>query len=121
MIRRPAVCCGVDAELDAALRGELESIREQVLEHLLQPLGIGDDRAIEVRRHLNLEVEATVFRLVPKWSRHGLEQVGEKDFFCVYRDCARFNLRQIENVGDEVEKIGTRAVNRACELDLPFG
>ena len=48
--RAPAARGRRDLQRDAALLGELERVGEQVLEHLLQALAIGDDRARQVRR-----------------------------------------------------------------------
>ena len=42
----------------AALLGELEGVGEQVLQHLLQALGVGDDAAAEVRIGVHLERRA---------------------------------------------------------------
>ena len=46
------------------------------------------------------------------------EQAGEEDFFGFDADRARFDLRKIENVADQVEKVGAGPVNRAREFDL---
>ena len=56
---RPRLVRAPDRERDAALLGELERVREQVLEHLLQPLAVGVDRRRNVRRWTsNVEAEA---------------------------------------------------------------
>ena len=43
---------------------------------------------------------------------------GEEDLLGVDRDGAGFDLRQIENVADQVEQVGAGAVDGAGELDL---
>ena len=48
-------------------------------------------------------------------------QVGEEDFLGVDRDGAGLDLRQIENVADQVQQVGAGAVNGAGELDLLGG
>src|ERR1700760_4625749 len=121
MIGSPAARCGIDTELHAALCGKLEGVRQQVLQYLLQPLRVRDDRAIEVGRDLDLEAQMTVLRLVAERPRHGLKQISEDYLFRVNRDRTRLDLRQIEDIGDEVEEIGARAMDRARKLNLPFG
>ena len=49
-----------------------------------------------------------------------LQQVREVDLLGFDGDRARLDLREVENVGDQVEEVGAGAVNRARELDL-FG
>ena len=41
--------------LYAALGGEFEGVRQQVLEHLLQALGVGDDAASEIGIDMDVE------------------------------------------------------------------
>ncbi len=66
----------------------------------------------------DLEDELAVLRLVPERPRHHVEQAGEEDLFRFDRDRARFDLREIENVADQVQQVGAGAVNGAGELDL---
>jgi hypothetical protein len=55
MVGSPAAYHGRYAELDAALRCELESIGQEVLENLLQPLGVGAEARPEVWVYGSLE------------------------------------------------------------------
>ena len=48
MLGAPAADGGRDGQLHAALGGELEGVRQQVLQHLLQPLGVGHHAAGEI-------------------------------------------------------------------------
>ena len=57
-------------------------------------------------------------RLVAERPRDHVEQVGEEDLLGVDRDGAGFDLRQVENVADQVEQVGAGAVDGAGELDL---
>ena len=118
MIWRPSSGDLRDDEPHATLRGELEGVRQQVLQHLLQTLRVGHDAATEPRVHLNLERQTAILRVVLERADDHLQQVREEDFFRFDGDGARLDLRQIENVGDEVEEIGAGAVNRAGKLDL---
>ena len=57
-------------------------------------------------------------RLVAERPRDGVEQIGKEDFLRFDRDRAGLDLRQIENVADQIEQIGAGAVNGAGEFDL---
>src|SRR5258708_20666264 len=48
-----------DAHIHAPVLGELEGVREQVLDHLLQALGIGVDRAGQVVVEREAETQST--------------------------------------------------------------
>ena len=50
VVGAPAVLGRLDAQRDRALLGELEGVGEQVLEDLLQALGVGVDGRAAVRR-----------------------------------------------------------------------
>ena len=108
-------------EAHAAVLGELEGVREQVLEHLLQALLIGEERAPELRVELHVEGELARFGVVAEGSRHRLEQRRERELRRLDGDRARLDLRQVEDVGDQIQQIRAGAVNRARELDLLRG
>ena len=97
----------------------LKAFDSRFFEHLLQALGIGDHAAAEMR--VDLRRRRTSCRLSASW-RNGradaVEQVGEEDFLGVDRDGARFDLRQVENVADQVEQVGAGAMNGAGEFHL---
>ena len=59
-----------------------------------------------------------VVRLVPERPRDRVEQVGDEDFLRIDRDRAGLDLRQIEDVADQVQQVGAGAVDGARELDL---
>ncbi len=107
-----------NAQTDASLLGEFERVGEQVLEHLLQPLGVGDQAASHARIVRHFERKLAVFRLVTEGPRDGFEQRSEEDLFRFDRYGARFDLGKIENVADEVEQVGSGAMNGARKLDL---
>ena len=60
-------------------------------------------------------------RFVPERSRDHVDQVGEGDFLGLDRNRAGFDLREVEDVADEVKEVGAGAVNRSRELDLLGG
>ena len=47
-----------------------------------------------------------------------IEEVRKEDLFGIHGNRARLDLRQIENVGDEVQQVRARTMNRAGELHL---
>ena len=58
---------------------------------------------------------------MPEGPRNHLEQIAEIHLLGVHRDGARLDLRQIENVADQIQQVGARAVNGARELHLLAG
>ena len=103
----------------AALGGEFEGVGQQVEHDLLQPLFVGaDGRAAALRR--------TRPRTARPFSEASWRKVRS---MCCLRpasgmspisidDGAGFDLRQVENVVDQVEQVGAGAVDGARELDL---
>ena len=118
---RPAFAGRKDLEVHPAALGELEGVRQQVLEHLLQPLGVGEDAAAETGINLQVESEPAIVRFVTEWPRHRFQDAGEQDFLGLHRDGPGLDLGQIENVADQVEEVGAGAVNGTRELDLLAG
>ena len=47
-----------------------------------------------------------------------VEQIGEEDLLRLHRDRSGFDLRQVENVADQVQQVGAGAVDGAGELRL---
>ena len=68
----------LDLERHAAPLGELEGVGEQVLEHLLQPLGVGLDRRRQRRVELDLELEALVVGHLAEGALDVLAQLAER-------------------------------------------
>ena len=65
---------------------------------------------------MDLEGEAAVFRFVAERAGHHVEQAGEEDLFGFDRHRARLDLRKVENVADQVEQVGSGAVNGARRI-----
>ena len=118
MFGAPAAEGGRDAEANPAFGGELEGVRQQVLQHLLQALRVGDDAASEVGVDVDVERQLPVVRLVPERPTDGVQQVAGEDFFRIHRHRSGFDLRQIEDVADQVQQVGAGAVDGAGEFDL---
>ena len=100
------------------LGGELERVGKQVLQHLLQALGVGDDAAAEVGIELTSNDSCRVSASCRNGRADRFEQVGEEDLLGLDGDGAGFDLRQVENVADQIEQVGAGAVDGAGELDL---
>ena len=66
-----------DAERHAAGFRELERVREQVLQHLLEPLRVGQDRRERVLREVELEQQPVLRRHRPERALQRLELVGD--------------------------------------------
>ena len=66
----------------------------------------------------HIESEVAALGLVPERAADHVEEVGEEHFLGLHRDRAGLDLREVENVGDQIEQVGAGAVNRARELDL---
>ena len=74
-----------------------------------------------VGEKLDLELQAAILGLVAERPRDHLQQVAEIHLFGVHRDRARLDLRQIQNVADQIQQIGAGAVDGARELHLLAG
>ena len=118
VIRGPAGRRRRHLEPHEPVRRELEGVRQQVLEDLLQPLRIGEQAPAEARIDLHVEPEAAALRFVPERPAHHVDEVRQEDLLRVDADDARFDLREVEDVADEVQQVGAGAMNRARELDL---
>ena len=108
-----------DLERYRALRRELERIREQVLEHLLQALGVGLDRGRQVGGGFDGELESLLLGDVVEHAFDHAVQLGEPHLTDVHHHGARLDLRQIEDVVDQVEQVVARGVDGLCEFGLP--
>src|ERR1700687_96508 len=105
-------------QADASQFGELEGVGQQILQYLLQTLRVGDDAPGQVRIGLHLETETAVLGFMPERTFHHVQQTGKIDFLCLHRYGPGFDLRQIKNVGDQVQQVCPGAMNRAGELNL---
>ena len=67
-------------QMHAALFRELECIGQQVLQHLLQTLRVGDQAACKVGIGMHLECKPPILGLVPERSTDHVQQAGEEHF-----------------------------------------
>src|SRR5450432_266453 len=112
MVLTPAAVGDRYRQTHASLFGELKGVRQQVFEHLLQTFRVGYQTTSEMWIGLYLEAKPAILGLMTERAGNHIEQAGEEHFLRLNRHCARFDLRQIEDVADQVEQIRSRAVNR---------
>jgi hypothetical protein len=109
---------GPERQDDAAGVGELERVREQVLEDLLEPLVVGDDRHRKLGVDLDLEIEPVLLGDGAECPLGVLADVRERDRREVELHPPGFDLRQVEDVVDQRQQVVARGVDRLRELDL---
>ena len=73
---------------------------------------------VELRIGVNFERELAVLRFVPEGTCDHLQQAGEEHFLGLDRHRSGLDLRQVENVADQVQQVRSGAVNGAREFDL---
>src|SRR5262249_60427019 len=105
VIKAPSGNCNPDLYFNVALGSELESVRQQIFQDLLQPFRIRRDAAWQ--GWIELDSERQIFRLrdVAEAAIDGFAQRREKDLLRLDRHCSRFDLRQIQNVVDEGQQV----------------
>src|SRR4029079_14984775 len=100
---RPAALGTENAQRYPSLFSELDRVREQVLEDLLQALGVGLDHRRQAGLDLDGEIEALVLGKLAETLGDVLVQVRETLRRDIERDGARLDLREVEDVVDERE------------------
>ena len=121
MIRAPALAGQADAHFDLALGGEFDGVGQQVLENLLQALGVAVHGVRQVRVELNMKRQILGLGHMPEVAIDVVAQATEGYFLDFHRNSAGLDFGQIENVVNEVEQVRTRGVDVARELDLLGG
>ena len=66
----------------------------------------------------DFERQLAILCFVTERPRNGFKQRAEEDLFRLDRNRSGLDLRQIENVADEVEQVGSGAVNGARKFNL---
>ncbi len=118
MFGAPAAHGRRNVEPHPAFGGKLEGVRQQVLQHLLQTLRVGDNTAPQIGIDIDVERQLAVFGLVPERASHGFQKIGCENFLCIHGHGARFDLGQVEDVADQIEQVGAGAMNGSRKLDL---
>ena len=118
VVGRPALRGQPYAHFYAAARGELEGVRDQILEDLPHPLGVTVQTGRQPLRQGRVKRE---FLRVG----HGLEMAGEavaqpreRQLLDLHGDRAGFDFRQVENVVDQVKQIRAGGMDEVGILPL---
>ncbi len=107
-----------DHQLDGAAVGELHRVGEQIAQHLKQPLLVGVECGREFRRHPYGEIQPLFRGQRPERRLHVVDQLNQGDPGRTDVHLARLDLRQIEDVVDQLEQVGTGPVDRLGEFHL---
>ncbi len=104
----------------SSVLGELKSVRQQVFQHLTQTLDVGlhsfGQAVVQLDHQLETFVLAIWLNVRSMSARRSVKcNVADLD---AHR--AGFDFRQIEDLVDQREQIGSRRVDRFGELDLFF-
>src|SRR5579883_3220260 len=118
MVFRPTTRSGGNREPNLSTLGKLERVGKQILEHLLQALGVCNQTAGEVWITEHIKDQLAILGLVTEWTSHHIKQIGEEYLLGFHRDGSGFDLGEIKDVADQVQEIRARAVNGASELNL---
>lgn len=59
-----------------------------------------------------------VFRFVPERASHGFQEVGGQDFLGIHGHGSRLDLGEVEDVADQIQQVGARAMDGARKFDL---
>src|SRR5688572_3209193 len=113
--------CLAHRQPHAALVGELEGVRQQVLEHLLQPLAVRIQRRRDIGAHVDVELQRLLLGERTERAVHELRHGADRHLRDVHLHLACFDLREIEDVVDEIQQVGSRRVDRARVLHLLGG
>src|SRR5271154_7410190 len=100
------------------MRGELDSVGEQVLQDLLEALWIAVHRSRQIIREIDVERQILGFGDVPEVPVDILTKTVEADLFNVDGDCSGLDFRKIENVVNKIEQIGAGGVDVPGNLHL---
>ena len=108
----------LDVQGDLSAVRELEGVRQQVLQDLLQALHVGNHRLRQARIEADEEIDALGFRHVAEGALAVVLQVVEAQLAHVDDDGAGFDLRQVEDVVDERQQVVAGRMDRLRKLHL---
>ena len=100
--------------------GELEGVGEQILENLLQALGVGAESAGQGWVELNAEAQVFGLGDVPEVALDRLAHHCERHILDIHRHGARLDLGEVQGVIDEREQVRAGGMDVLGKLDL-FG
>ena len=92
------------AQRDVALRGELHRVRQQVGQHLPQQAGVADEHVGDVRGDVARHDDRFPVQAGRQRLQQRVEAVAQMERALLARQLARLDLREVENVVDDVEQ-----------------
>ncbi|EPH46818.1 putative Hybrid signal transduction histidine kinase J [Streptomyces aurantiacus JA 4570] len=107
-----------DDQFDRSGVGELHRVGQQVAQHLQEALFVRVQRRGQLRRHAYGEVESLLCGQRAESGLYVVHELDERDARRADVHLARLDLRQVEDVVDELEQVRARAVDRLGELHL---
>ena len=110
---------GADLQGDLAGRRELHGVGQQVAQHLLEPVLVGEQRAGHVGGHRDGEAEVLLGGERPEGRLDVLHDPGDGHVGGVDVHLPGLHLGQVEDVVDQLEQVGAGAVDGPRELHLP--
>ncbi len=117
-VGRPARDRRADRDRHVADVRELEGVRQQVLDDLLQALDVGDHDLRQRRVEIDAEVDLLRVGHVPEGALHIALQVVEAQLARLHRHRTGLDLGKIQDVRDQREQLVARAVDGLRELHL---
>src|SRR5215813_2372056 len=108
-----------DAQLNLPLLGKLAGIAQQIEQDLPQPHGI-DYQAAEIVRAFDHEAILILLCQLPRGADDVLKQRRQIHRFRAKLELAGLDLREVEHLVDQAEKMGPRTVNPAQWLPRFF-
>ena len=103
MVGTPPLRRARNAQRHVTALGKLERVRKQILQNLIEPLRVGVHRDRQTLSDLDLEGEAFLLRDRSKSSFEILLHLLEAQLANVQGDGSGFDLREIEDVIDELQ------------------
>ena len=117
----PALAGNTRRQADAALAGEFERVRQQVGQYLLEALAVGaQDRRQGVRK-IDGKYQPLGLGLVAEPLVEVAGQLVDVDIADLERGAARFNLRQVEDIVNQMQQVVAGSVHHTHHVDLLLG
>src|SRR5690606_28508169 len=107
-----------DAKHHRALFGELEGVRQQILENLFKALAIGVQTDGKPLLQVDLEVKRLFHCLGHEQAFQPLNHSRQDQYFGIHVELAGLDLGDVEDVVDQGEQVVTRRIDGTRELHL---
>src|SRR4029079_2633918 len=118
VVRAPTALDRLDAQRHMAFVRELEGVRQQGLQHLLQALAVGEHRLRQLRVEADEEIDILRLGDVAERALDVAAQLVEHQVGRIDQHRAGLDLRQVEDVVDQRQQVVARGEDRLRELHL---